>query len=179
MAGWTIAVTTVPPSLLSLPEGLVRLRWHIGLHFQFWKQHGSLDEWRTSTPTRMLCDIYARLIGLLIQHWLLIIRCWHIADRSLVKAAKAVRSHVAVLSAALDGDLPLSRTIGRIQRAARAGARLNSRQDAPNTCQQMLQGFHQWSSKLLRPWKVFRRNTQKTVKETLNLSSLDAYEMQS
>jgi hypothetical protein len=176
LAQWTIAVTTVPSALLSLPEALVllRLRWHIEWLFTLWKQHGSLDEWRTGNPTRMLCEIYAKLIGLLIQQWLLVISCWHLPDRSLVKAAKAVRCRVVLLSAALEGDLPWERALGRIQRVVQAGARLNSRQDAPNTCHLVSQGFNQWSSKPRRPWKAYRKHKQKRTKKKLRSSSLDA-----
>jgi hypothetical protein len=108
LAGWTIAVTTVPLALLCWREAvvLVRLRWHIEVLFPLWKQHGVLDAWRTNKMARLFCDIYAKRIGLLIQHGLLMISWWHLPHRSLVKAAKAVRRHVAVLSAALDGDLP-------------------------------------------------------------------------
>jgi hypothetical protein len=162
LAGWTIAVTTVPVDLLQLDEALVllRLRWQIELLFKLWKQHGLLDEWRTKKVERILCEVYAKLLGLLLQHWLLIISCWQEPHRSLVKAAKAVRGQVALLSAALDGDLDLSLAIARIQKVAQAGARLNSRQDAPNTSQLLLRGSNQWSSKPLRKRKEYRRKTQ-------------------
>jgi hypothetical protein len=148
LAGWTIAVTTVPAALLNLSESLVllRLRWQIELLFKLWKEHGLLDEWRTQKAERILCEIYAKLISLLLQHWLLIISCWHEPHRSLVKAAKSVRRHVALLSAALDGDLELSTAIRRIQKVAQAGAQLNSRQEAPNTSQMLFTGCSQWSS---------------------------------
>jgi Transposase DDE domain len=152
LAGWTLAVTTVASNLLSLPEALVllRLRWQMELLFKLWKEQGLVDEWRTENPHRILCEIYAKLIGLLIQHWVLIISCWKEPHRSLVKAAKAVRRRAVLLSAALDGDLSLSVAISRIQRVAQSGSRLNPRQDAPNTSQMLITGVSQWSSKPLR-----------------------------
>ena len=33
----------------------------------------SQDEWRTNNPWRVLCELYAKLIGLLLQHWLILL----------------------------------------------------------------------------------------------------------
>ncbi len=48
---------------------LVRERWQIELLFKLWKPYGCLDEWRTSHPWRILCEVDAKLMGLLLQHW--------------------------------------------------------------------------------------------------------------
>jgi len=155
LAGWTIVLSTAPADVLSLSEAVVllRLRWQIELLFKLWKQHGVLDEWRSQKPWRILCEVYAKLIGLLIQHWLLIVSCWHEPHRSLVKAAKAVRSHAILLAAALAGALDLRVALQRTQRAIQAGSRLNSRRDAPNTSQLLLAGHNQWSSKPIKEKK--------------------------
>lgn len=152
LAGWTIVVTTVPRELLSLEEALVllRLRWQIELLFKLWKQEGLLDEWRTKKAERILCEVYAKLIGLLLQHWILIVSCWQEPLRSLVKAAKAVRRHVALLSAALQGELSLLVALRRTQQAVQAGSRQNVRRQAPNTAQMVLSGQNQWSNQPLR-----------------------------
>jgi hypothetical protein len=51
---WTIVVTSVPPTLLSLREALVllRARWQIELLFKLWKSHGHIDESRSANPWR-------------------------------------------------------------------------------------------------------------------------------
>jgi len=156
---WSVAVTTVATSLLTWQEALVllRLRWQIELLFKLWKQHGLLDVWRTSNPNRVLCELFAKLIGLLIQHWLLIISCWDEPHRSLVKAAKAVRRHVVLLNTALAGAWELSSALARIQQVAGAGARLTMRRDAPTTSQMLLTGSNHWSNKPPKPWKRYRR----------------------
>jgi len=65
---WTILVTNVPPVLLSVDEALVlaRCRWQIELCWKLWKQLGKLDTWRSAKPYRILTEIYAKLLGLLI-----------------------------------------------------------------------------------------------------------------
>jgi hypothetical protein len=140
LADYDLVLTNVPPHLLSLPEALVllHLRWQIELLFKLWKQHGLLDQWRTHNRWRVLCEVYAKLIGLLIQHWMLVVFCWHEPHRSLVKAAKAIRLHAILLAYAFAGELPTTWVLSKIQRMADRGSRLNSRQSHPNTSQHLL-----------------------------------------
>jgi Transposase DDE domain len=154
LAGWTIVLTTVPTDQLSLEEAIVllRLRWQIELLFKLWKQYGRIDEWRTTNEWRILCEVYAKLIAMLLQHWLLVVGCWQDPHRSLVKAANAVRTHATTLALALVGDLPLRTAVSRTVRAIQQGSRLNSRRDAPNASQLLLEGLT-WSDKPLKKKK--------------------------
>jgi hypothetical protein len=52
---------------------LLRERWQMEMLSKLWKQYGRIDEWRTANPWRVLCELYAKLIGLLLQHWLIIL----------------------------------------------------------------------------------------------------------
>lgn len=139
-ADWTILVTNVPAALLTVEEALVlgRARWQIERLFKLWKQHGLLDEWRSTKPWRILCEVYAKLLALVIQHWLLLVSCWAFPDRSLVKAAQTVRSHVLLLASALAGVLPLALALEQLCRTIGRGCRMNPRRVAPNTYQRLL-----------------------------------------
>ena len=103
LASWSIFLTNIPPDRLSLDEILIiaRARWQIELLFKLWKSSGRIDESRSNKPYRMLCELYAKMMGQLIQHWLIIYTCWANSDRSLVKAAAAVRSCATCLLVAL------------------------------------------------------------------------------
>jgi len=140
LADWTILVTNCPADLLTIQEALVlaRLRWQIELLFKLWKSHGQLDSSRSAKPSRILAEVYAKLIGLLIQHWLLLLSCWSRPDRSLVKAASTVRHTVALLIGALNGHLPLRTAIEQIKTAIALGCRMNPRRKAPNAYQLLL-----------------------------------------
>jgi hypothetical protein len=140
LADWTIYVTNCPADLLTIPEALVlaRLRWQIELLFKLWKSHGQLDTSRSANPARILIEIYAKLIGLLIQHWLLLLSCWARPDRSLVKAASTVRHTVALLIAAFRGLLPRSTAIEQTKAAIALGCRMNPRRKAPNAYQLLI-----------------------------------------
>src|SRR3954471_1334776 len=45
----------------------------IELLYKLWKQEGQVDEWRTAHRWRVLCELYAKLIGVLLQHWLMVL----------------------------------------------------------------------------------------------------------
>ncbi len=95
--------------ILSFAEArtLTRLRWQIELLFKLWKLHGQVDKSRSQKPGRILTEVYAKLIGLIIQHWVLLTHWWRYPDKSLVKAAKTVCQH-AVLPP-FPKDCPLNR----------------------------------------------------------------------
>ncbi len=140
LARWTLLVTNVPVAQLSLPEALVllRARWQIELVFKLWKQHGLLDEWRSARTWRILCEVYAKLLGLLVQHWCSVLGCWPAPDRSLVQAAQTVRASAVLLASAFAGLLPLPVVLEQICQCLQAGGRLNRRRRAPNTYQLLL-----------------------------------------
>jgi hypothetical protein len=140
LADWTIYVTNVPVELLSLEEALIlaRVRWQIELLFKLWKQHGCIDEWRSAKPWAILCEVYAKLIAMVFQHWLLVICCWGYPDRSLVKAAQTIRTFTPLLSSALSGLSPLHDVLERFQYILRCGCRVNPRKKHPNTYQRLL-----------------------------------------
>ncbi len=108
LAGWTIVVSNVPRRLLSLEESLVVLtvRWQIERLFRLWKEDGLIDEWRSKKRWRIVCEIYAKLAAMLIQHWLIEAGCWQDPQRSLVKAAQVVRREANRLMVGLwEGNL--------------------------------------------------------------------------
>ena len=137
---WTILVTNAPPALLTVREALVlaRARWQIELLFKLWKSHGHIDESRSGKPWRVLCEVYAKLLAMVVQHWLLLTGCWAYPDRSVVKAAQTVREHAMHLASALACPRLLGRAIGVIHRCLAAGCRLNRRKKKPNTYQLLL-----------------------------------------
>ena len=79
---------------------LAKIRWQIELIFKLWKSHGLVDEWRTANPFRILCEVYAKLVGMVFHHWCFLVGCWIYPDRSLVKAAQVVRDHALILALA-------------------------------------------------------------------------------
>ena len=80
---------------------LLRVRWQVELLFKLWKSHAKVDEWRSHNPWRILCEIYAKLIGLVLSHWLFAVSLWPHPDRSLFQAAKTVQKWAVPLALAI------------------------------------------------------------------------------
>ena len=93
LADWALYLTNVPATMLSAEEVLIiaRARWQIELLFKLWKSVGGIDESRSKKPFRRLCEFYAKLIGQIIQHWMIVHISWQYADRSMTKMAMAIR----------------------------------------------------------------------------------------
>jgi hypothetical protein len=140
LAAWTVFVTNIPPEQLSVEEAIVlgRTRWQIELIFKLWKSHGQVDIMREVQIWRVLCELYAKLIGQVVQHWLLLVSCWREAARSLSKAAQTIRLHVMGLAKAMRWPARLVEEIGSIADCIAAGCRLNRRKKHPNTYQLLL-----------------------------------------
>jgi hypothetical protein len=146
LADWTLLLTDVPTNRLTLPEALVLLRerWQIELLFKLWKQYGHLDEWQTSNPWRILCEIYAKLIGLLLQHWLFLLFAWQDPQKSFVKLACVVRQTASFLLEALAGHCSFRWAFQAIERRMRSGTQMNTRKKHPNSAQLLIDGLN-WS----------------------------------
>ena len=140
LASWSVYVTTIPQALLSVQEALLlgAARWQIELLIKLWKSHGQIDKVRDLNPWRVLCELYARLLSQIVQHWLLLVSCWEEPARSLTKAAKTVRTHWVCLATNLLVHEHLSRAITTLARCIRAGCRMNPRRKKPNTYQRFL-----------------------------------------
>lgn len=136
LARWTIYLTNAPRKKIACAEAFVlgRYRWQIELLFKLWKDELDLDTSRSQNPARILCELYAKLIGILINHWCLLLSCWHLDRRSLWRAAKITRQFGWILCAALPFPFILSWVLTVMRRAVR-GAKMEKSQQAPRTFQ--------------------------------------------
>jgi len=146
LAGWLLLLTDAPAKRLSLEEAIVlqRERWQIELLYKLWKQYGQIDEWRTAHSWRILCELYAKLISILLQHWLIVLLAWQDEQRSLVKLAQVVRDGALSLMEALAGYRPLHSAMLAIARRMRAGCQMNKRKKHPNSAQLLRDGLTAW-----------------------------------
>ena len=133
--GWTLLDTNAPPELLCADEALIlyAVRWQIELLFKLWKSHLKLGQSRSKKPWRRLCEIYCKLIGAIVQHWLIIAGAWDNPRRSWVKAAQVVKEYAKMISMALAGHGSLEKTLRLTTEAMRVGCNQNSRRKQPNT----------------------------------------------
>lgn len=145
MAKWTIVVTSVPASLLSIEQAfaLLRARWQIELLFKLWKQEGLLDEWTGTKPWRILCEVYAKLLAMVIQHWFVLLTCWDDPHRSLFSVAEVLRSQVPTLAHGLCRHLPLRTALRLLVESVRGGCSIPERSTRPSTSR-LLDGAPLW-----------------------------------
>jgi hypothetical protein len=133
LLGWMIMITNVPKELLSIDEVLVlaRCRWQIELCWKLWKQVGKVDTWRSAKPYRILTEIYAKLLGCLITHWVTLLECWQAPNRSMVKARQAVQWMAPVLAMGVADVIPLETMVQRTSSTMASGCTVNARRKRP------------------------------------------------
>jgi hypothetical protein len=141
LAAWTIYVTNVEVEKLSAAEVLKigRVRWQIELIFKLWKSYGKLAESRSRKPWRILCEMYAKLIGLIVAHWVMVVSLWKYADKSLMKALQTISCHALHLAAEFGQVRGVCRVLEIIARCLRGGCRINKRKAKPHSFQLLQQ----------------------------------------
>lgn len=135
LAGWTIYITNASPDLLSTAEVLLigRLRWQIEQLFDIWKTDGLLDEWRTANPWRVLCEVYAKLLALIVQHWLFLVGNAHDLHASFTQAARTIRKKAWHLAAVLTDHQALLSVLTSIRFCLTKGCRISPSRQKPPT----------------------------------------------
>ena len=105
--------------------------------FKLWKSHGKVADWRTTKPARILCEVYAKLLALVFQQWMIAASGWGDPERSLFKAAQVVRSYAAELASAFGHGEPFITVLRIMARVLQRTARMNKRRTTPTTARQL------------------------------------------
>jgi len=126
---WTILVTSVPANLLTPTETVVlyRARWQIELLFKRWKSQGLVAALNGSTAIRQMVRVWSRLIGALIQHWLLLASAWGDPTKSWSKVWEAIRPFAARIAVGLPQPAELDQTLSDLRRTIATTCRRNKR----------------------------------------------------
>ena len=135
---WTIFVTNCQPELLTWKEVVVlyRARWQIELLFKLWKSHNRLAQRETdASPERQMAVLYAKLIGVIVQHWILLSVTWNDSRRSLRKAAAILRDWIVLFSEVLDHRQRLRALLRRLEDCLAASTRVDRRRKHPSLFQ--------------------------------------------
>jgi len=135
---WTVFVTNCEADLLTWKEVVVlyRTRWQIELLFKLWKSHSQLDKHKSvRSPQWQMAELLAKLIGVILQHWLLLSLTWGNCRRSLRKAAKVLREWVENLAETLDDLDRLTRVLERLRTTVEALAKVKFRNKQPSSFQ--------------------------------------------
>ena len=133
---WATYLTNLPAREFDADtlHTLYRVRWQIELLFKLWKSHHHLDRHRSTDPVKQLVELYARLIAVVVQHWLVLAGGWHLPRLSFVKAARRIREHLPVVIMALPAKAALCRALHALT-VLLARCQLNTRRKHPGTVQ--------------------------------------------
>ncbi len=140
LARWTVLVTNVPADRMSVDDALAlgRARWQIELLFKLWKSQCGIDEWTSTKPDHVLCQLYAKLIAMVIQHWMVLVSSWEHVDRSVVKVCQTIKKFAWEMAEAIGDHAAIRRIIGKLRTICAKGCRMNKRKKHPNTFQRLL-----------------------------------------
>lgn len=143
LANWTIIVTNVPVRLLSGEQAFVvmRARWQIELLFKLWKEQALIDEWTTSNSWRILCEVYAKLIAMVVQHWVLLLACWDDPHHSYTGVAQVLREQVPTLVHGFCHHLTLGKALRLMIESVRGGCSTEARSTRLSTSRLLQSAF--------------------------------------
>ena len=137
LCDWWVLATNAPADKLNAAEAweLYRSRWQIELAFKRWKSLGGLAIDRRHAATRALCELYGKLLGVLLVDWLSLHRGGLLSGRSAWRAWQIVQEWLPQLALALAGRLDwadvlidLARRLDRRRRQPRRRRRPTTRQ---------------------------------------------------
>ena len=129
---WTILITNIPIEMMSAEEAVIlyRARWQIELLFKRWKSLGLVALLQGSTTVRQMVKVWARLLAVLVQHWLTVDTVWGDPTQSLYKVCRAIRTFVGRLATALNCLADLERVLADLRAAVAKTCRRNKRSNA-------------------------------------------------
>jgi len=135
LCGWNILLTNAPEELLDLEEACVlrRVRWQIELIFKVFKSEGKIDQTRSECPNRVQCELYAKLLGMVVQQWALLAAGYVMLKHSARRAARRVRQRALQLLEGVRCLETLVREVVRLAKVLHRHCRVQKRKANPST----------------------------------------------
>lgn len=118
---WNLLLTNAPAELLSAYHAweVRAVRWQIELVFKLFKSEGGLERTQARDPWRVLTEVYAKLLALVVQQWILLSAGCVLLRHSLRRASRRVRKRAARLLRGLGDVRQLARQIAALGRELR------------------------------------------------------------
>ena len=100
LAGYNLYITNIKADQLTPKQicVIVGIRWQIELMFKGFKSISKLQVSRSQKPYRILSEIYAKLIALLIQHAVMLGAGYRHIQQSFIKTAKHIAGYARLLT---------------------------------------------------------------------------------
>jgi hypothetical protein len=129
LATWTLYLTNVPD--LSFAQAFILARWQIELLFKRWKSQAKLLISRSAQPIRQQVEGLAKLIGVVLSHWLLLVSGWHHDALGALDALRLVRTFLPTLWRSLHNPAAFAYIILDLRAALTRLSPLSSRRNNP------------------------------------------------
>ncbi len=100
LAGWNLYITNIEPHQLTPKQiGVIAgIRWQIELIFKSFKSISKIHVSQSQKPYRILSEIYAKLIAVLIQHTVMLVAGYRHIQQSFIKTAKHIAGYARLLT---------------------------------------------------------------------------------
>jgi hypothetical protein len=136
---WNIYITNVPVTMLTLRQVVLiyTLRWQIELLFRLWKSEAQLDRVVGRLRERVLCEIYAKLIGMVLFHFLTAPFRWAKRELSPTKALQTLQRHAIEIAESIGSQPDLLRVLNKLISRWQRFALKDQRRSRLSTCRQI------------------------------------------
>jgi hypothetical protein len=139
LCAWNVLVTNAPAGLLGVAEAQAvrRVRWQVELLFKLFKGEGKLAECRSRRAGRALCELFAKLLALVVQGWALLAAGYRGLRHSARRAARRVRRRARGLLRGAGSAAALEAAVAGLARVLRR-CRVGRRKVTPSTFDRLL-----------------------------------------
>lgn len=139
LLAWNLYVTNVPATMLTWEHILVLypVRWQIELIFKLWKSQCQLDRVAGQHRQRILCELYAKMIGIVVTQCLLAPWRWGQRELSAGKAQRLLRHYAVRLAQSLGSVESLTQMLHQIIARCLKQALKDKRQKRLSTFQKL------------------------------------------
>jgi hypothetical protein len=140
---WDVTITNVPVEKLSVDEvvSLRRMRWQIELLFKAFKSVGGLDEVKGRRRERVLVELYAKLVGQVVQSWQLLVSCGSPVRWSWYRCGKRLQQWWVSVVVRMGNDKKLVARLREVARRLRRGGKKQTRKKRPAAFQSLLDPY--------------------------------------
>ena len=141
LAGYNLYITNIEEHRLTPKQigTIIGIRWQIELMFKGFKSTGKLTASRSQKPYRILSEVYAKLIAILIQHAIMLAAGYRQILHSFIKTAKYIAGYARLITLSFHhSKTALHKTLKDIKRLFEKGGAFQ-RSTGKNTTWRKLQ----------------------------------------
>jgi len=146
LLGWSLFVTNAPDTMISLKHvyDFYRIRGQIELIFKLWKSYCGLNQILTWRKERILTELYAKMIGIVLVHCLLAPlripdEVWSQREVSNVRFQQILARFARSFKQGLADMMALAKTLDQFVRHVERFALKQKRRQQPNAYAQLAQ----------------------------------------